>query len=82
MQKRFDVPDEGKKYVMKTINDNWKLYKHRLKKATYDAFDTIEEILANRPQHVPETQFIHLLELWNSATAQVCFFLQKCIFFS
>ncbi|XP_055960359.1 uncharacterized protein LOC126668380 [Mercurialis annua] len=66
VKKRYIVPEEGKRWVLKTIGDNWRVYKCRLKKNHYYKFKTDKSRLASRPSQVPETQFKALLNYWNT----------------
>ncbi|XP_050218532.1 uncharacterized protein LOC126669181 isoform X1 [Mercurialis annua] len=66
VKKRYIVPEEGKRWVLKTIGDNWRVYKCRLKKNHFYKFKTDKSRLASRPSQVPETQFKALINYWNT----------------
>ena len=71
MQKKYIVPPEGKKWVLATIGDDWRVYKCRVKKEHYYKYRTDKLRILNRPQHIAEDKFKELLNYWNSTNAKV-----------
>lgn len=56
---------------MATIREAWKRYKGKIKKKHFDKYDTIEDMLKNRPAQVPEAQFKKLIQYWSLPIVQV-----------
>lgn len=65
------IDETGKKWVLRTVNDLWRVYKSRLKEKHFTPYETDEERLAHKPENIPLKQFEHLLEYWNSGEAKV-----------
>ncbi|WOH00508.1 hypothetical protein DCAR_0519873 [Daucus carota subsp. sativus] len=84
---RFDIPEDGRKWVYTTLSVAWKLHKARVKKAYYTKYDNDEERLENRPDRVPLEDFKMLLKYWGDAKGIYCatyyivllFFLSKLL---
>ncbi|KAH7654254.1 putative transposase Ptta/En/Spm plant protein [Dioscorea alata] len=70
VQKKYIVPQEGKKWVLATIGDDWRVYKCRVKKEHYYKYNTDKMRILNRPQHIGEEKFKELLNYWNSTNAK------------
>ncbi|WOG86506.1 hypothetical protein DCAR_0205717 [Daucus carota subsp. sativus] len=67
---RFDIHEDGRKWVYTTLSVAWKLHKARVKKAYYTKNDNVEERLENRPDRVPLEDFKMLLKYWGDAKVQ------------
>ncbi|KAL6530263.1 hypothetical protein OROHE_014616 [Orobanche hederae] len=57
-------------WVLCGIRDSWRGSKSRLKKAHYTKYKTDEEMLANRPKHIPLEDFKLLLMYWGDNQVQ------------
>lgn len=58
---KFLIPTEGEKWVMIGLRDTWKRHKANIKERFFDKNSTIENILAKRPDDIPEFQFRQLI---------------------
>ncbi|KAK6777224.1 hypothetical protein RDI58_023941 [Solanum bulbocastanum] len=67
---KFLIPVEGKKWVMTTLRDAWRRHKQKIKERLFDKNSTIEDMLAKRPDDMPEEQFRQLIEYWKHQTVQ------------
>ncbi|GAB2280833.1 hypothetical protein Dimus_015456 [Dionaea muscipula] len=65
-QKKWIIPDEGKKWVLATINGSWRRHKTLIKKKYYKLYDNDKERLLNRPKGIPEEQFKGFIEMVGS----------------
>ncbi|KAK8916456.1 hypothetical protein KSP39_PZI022377 [Platanthera zijinensis] len=65
VEKRI-ISDEGKKWVLTTINDSWQRYKTIIKQKFYKPYDNEKERLLNRPKDIPEEQFKRFIEMVGS----------------
>ncbi|KAK6782339.1 hypothetical protein RDI58_020135 [Solanum bulbocastanum] len=61
---------EGKKWVMTSLRDAWRRHKQKIKERFFDKNSTIEDMLAKRPDDMPEEQFRQLIEYWKHPTVQ------------
>ncbi|WOH08469.1 hypothetical protein DCAR_0727910 [Daucus carota subsp. sativus] len=61
---KYIIPEEGKDWIMKTIDESWRVYKSRFKAQYYTKYDTDEDRLKNRPQHISLEQFKSLIAYW------------------
>ncbi|KAK8948747.1 hypothetical protein KSP39_PZI005929 [Platanthera zijinensis] len=64
--KKWIIPDEGKKWVLATINGSWRRYKTIIKQKYYKPYDNDKERLLNRPKSIPEEQFKGFIEMVGS----------------
>ncbi|XP_072070428.1 uncharacterized protein [Arachis hypogaea] len=62
---KFILPDSGEKWVMQVIQDAWKWFKGKIKQKHFVPYDTIEDMVKNRPPQVPESGFIKLIYYWS-----------------
>ncbi|CAH9109533.1 unnamed protein product, partial [Cuscuta epithymum] len=62
---KYMVPIEGRKWVMSTINDLWRVHKSRMKDKHYYAYTTDARRWKNRPKTISEQQFRDLLNYWD-----------------
>ncbi|MED6178717.1 hypothetical protein PIB30_110272, partial [Stylosanthes scabra] len=67
---KFILPASVEKWVIQTIRDAWKRFKGKLKQNHFEPYDNFEDMLKNRPLHVPEDQFIKLILYWSHPTIQ------------
>ncbi|KAK8937798.1 hypothetical protein KSP40_PGU011706 [Platanthera guangdongensis] len=65
-KKKWIIPDEGKKWVLATINGSWRRYKTIIKQKFYKPYDNEKERLLNRPKGIPEEQFKGFIEVIGS----------------
>ncbi|XP_019227198.1 PREDICTED: uncharacterized protein LOC109208527 [Nicotiana attenuata] len=55
---------------MTGLCDAWKRHKRNIKKKYFDKNATIEQMLQNRPNEIPEVQFRQLIEYWDDENVQ------------
>ncbi|KAH0693182.1 hypothetical protein KY285_020279 [Solanum tuberosum] len=67
---KFLIPVEGKKWVMTSLHDAWRQYKQKIKDRYFDKNSTVEDMLAKRPDDMPEEQFRQLIKYWKHPTVQ------------
>ncbi|KAH0706347.1 hypothetical protein KY289_011423 [Solanum tuberosum] len=67
---KFLIPVEGKKWVMTGLRDAWRRHNLKVKERLFDKNSTIEDMLAKRPDDIPEVQFRQLIEHWKHPTVQ------------
>ncbi|KAH0667865.1 hypothetical protein KY285_029071 [Solanum tuberosum] len=59
---KFLIPVEGKKWVMTGLRDAWRRHKQKIKERCFDKNSTVEDMLAKRPNDIPEGQFRQLIK--------------------
>ncbi|OIT28730.1 hypothetical protein A4A49_31278 [Nicotiana attenuata] len=69
-ESKFLIPAEGEKWVMTGLRDAWKRHNMNIKKKYFDKNATIEQMLQNRPDEIPEVQFRQLIEYWDDEHVQ------------
>ncbi|XP_052622717.1 uncharacterized protein LOC128128001 [Lactuca sativa] len=62
---KYDVPDDAKTWVLRTIGNLYKVYKCRFKKKHFYQFKDNKTRWKNRPECIPQEEFSKLLVLWN-----------------
>ncbi|KAH0709283.1 hypothetical protein KY284_010710 [Solanum tuberosum] len=67
---KFLIPIEGKKWVMTSLRDAWRRHKQKIKERYFDKNSTVEDMLAKRPDDMPEKQFRQLIKYWKHPTVQ------------
>ncbi|KAL8105340.1 hypothetical protein AgCh_029216 [Apium graveolens] len=67
---KYIISEEGYKYVMTTMRDQFKGYKASIKKDHYSKYDTDELRLQKRPREVPLKDFKILLNYWGDEKVQ------------
>ncbi|KAK6777826.1 hypothetical protein RDI58_024544 [Solanum bulbocastanum] len=67
---KFLIPVEGKKWVMTSLRDAWRRHKQKIKERFFDKNSSVEDMLAKRPDDMPEEQFRQLIEYWKYPTVQ------------
>ncbi|KAH0730621.1 hypothetical protein KY289_001809 [Solanum tuberosum] len=67
---KFLIPVEGKKWVMTGLRDAWRRHKQKIKEKFFDKNSTLEDMLAKRPDGIPDNQFRQLIEYWKHPTVQ------------
>ncbi|KAL8107919.1 hypothetical protein AgCh_024355 [Apium graveolens] len=70
VKQKFIIPEEGKDWVMKIVDESWRVYKSRFKSQYYIKYDTDEDQLKNRPHHILLEQFKSLLAYWSDETVK------------
>ncbi|XP_049364749.1 uncharacterized protein LOC125829584 [Solanum verrucosum] len=70
-QSKFLIPVEGKKWVMTGLRDAWRRHKQKIKEKFFDKNSTLEDMLAKRPDGIPDNQFRQLIKYWKHPTVQV-----------
>lgn len=66
---KFLIPI-GEKWVMTGLRDAWKRYKKKIKERFFDKNSIVEDMLAKRPDGMPEVQFLQLIKYWKHPTIQ------------
>ncbi|KAF7801040.1 putative transposase [Senna tora] len=66
INEKFNVPDEGKKWVKSTIQDAWRRYKCKIKKLHFEKFANMTKRLKHRPATIPESHFKKLCLYWSN----------------
>ncbi|KAF7826469.1 hypothetical protein G2W53_017633 [Senna tora] len=61
---KYILHAQAERYVMKTINEAWRIHKCRVKSSHFTKYRTDAERLKNRPLSIPETQFKKLIKYW------------------
>lgn len=64
---------------MRTIRDAWRVYKCRIKKNHYTAYDNDDERIKNRPDDIPLAEFKALVAYWGTAKVKVYLQSLTCI---
>ncbi|KAH0661665.1 hypothetical protein KY284_026596 [Solanum tuberosum] len=59
---KFLIPVEGKKWVMTGLRDAWRRHKQKIKERCFDKNSTVEDMIAKRPNDIPEGQFRQLIK--------------------
>ncbi|KAH0757820.1 hypothetical protein KY290_021313 [Solanum tuberosum] len=78
LQKEHDINDlpncntkvEGKKWVITGLHDAWRRHKQKIKERSFDKNSTVEDMLAKRPNDMPEGQSPQLIKYWKHPTVQ------------
>ncbi|KAF7842068.1 uncharacterized protein G2W53_004366 [Senna tora] len=63
---KYILHAQAERYVMKTINEAWRIHKCRVKSSHFTKYRTDAERLKNRPLSIPETQFKKLIKYWKT----------------
>ncbi|XP_033509001.2 uncharacterized protein [Nicotiana tomentosiformis] len=63
---KYDIPEDGKKWTLETVQVARRKHKNRLKKDHFDAYVNDETRMLHIPEDVPASQFKELLKYWNS----------------
>lgn len=71
LQDKYIIPEEGEKWVNKTLNSSWRVHKSRMKKNHYLKYETDEERIQNKPDEIPLDDFKMLLRYWGEEGVQV-----------
>jgi hypothetical protein len=72
-QKRFDIDDEVRDWVMNSAGAKWKLFKSNLKKQIFDETLTDEEIKMKHAGRIDDNELDYLLKYWRSPKSQVSY---------
>lgn len=71
LQNRYIIPQQGEKWVFRTLNSLWRTHKSRTKKKYYTKYDNDDERIQNRPDHIPLEEFKMLLKYWSEEGVKV-----------
>lgn len=71
LQGRYVIPQEGEKWVLKTLNSLWRTHKSRTKTRFFTKYHNDEERIQNRPDQIPLEEFKMLLKYWSDEGVQV-----------
>ncbi|KAF7812455.1 putative transposase, Ptta/En/Spm, plant [Senna tora] len=63
---KYILHAQAERYVMKTINEAWRIHKCRVKSSHFTKYRTDAECLKNRPLSIPEIQFKKLIKYWKT----------------
>ncbi|KAH0765259.1 hypothetical protein KY285_001130 [Solanum tuberosum] len=69
--KKYDIPEIGNRWTLKTIQEAWRRRKFDLKTLHFDAYANDQIRMEKKPDDVPTSQFKELLKYWNSEKFQV-----------
>ncbi|KAK1369770.1 hypothetical protein POM88_035862 [Heracleum sosnowskyi] len=69
-KQHYIIPEECRKWSMKTIQTAWKGYKSRTKRDHYTPYATDDERLQNKPEEIPLEEFKLLLNYWGDPDVQ------------
>nr|XP_017233268.1 PREDICTED: uncharacterized protein LOC108207323 [Daucus carota subsp. sativus] len=67
---KYDIPEEGRTYTLRTIGALWRLHKARIKTDHYHKYDNDDDRLKNRPDVIPVEEFKVLLNYWGDEEVQ------------
>ncbi|KAH0637911.1 hypothetical protein KY289_037826 [Solanum tuberosum] len=59
-----------KEVVMTGLRDAWRRHKQKIKENFFDKNSTLDDMLAKRPDGIPDNQFRQLIEYWKHPTVQ------------
>lgn len=71
LQTVFVVPEEGKSWVLKSVGESWRTFKHRVKENHYTKYKTDEERRQHRLDFITEDIFTDLLAYWSDDNVKV-----------
>ncbi|KAM7266167.1 hypothetical protein ACFE04_019551 [Oxalis oulophora] len=63
-QQKYIISENGKKVVLRIINDAWRKHKHTIKKKYFDPFKNTKERLKTPPTCIPLDHFKVLINFW------------------
>ncbi|MED6150593.1 hypothetical protein PIB30_073836 [Stylosanthes scabra] len=64
INEKFILPIESMQWVMQALCRAWKKYKGQIKLLHFMKYKTKEQMMRNRPLHIPEVQFRKLIRYW------------------
>lgn len=67
---KYIIPEEGKDWVLRTLDDNWRVYKSRVKSRCFTKYDNDEDRIRSKPPNIPLEQFKVLLKYWSDESVQ------------
>ncbi|XP_063948192.1 protein PAF1 homolog [Daucus carota subsp. sativus] len=67
---KYDIPEEGRTYTLRTIGSLWRLHKTRIKKDHYFKYDNDDDRLKNKPEVIPVEELKVLLNYWADEEVQ------------
>ncbi|WJX44855.1 hypothetical protein P8452_31786 [Trifolium repens] len=70
VQRKYIIPEEGRKAIMSRINGAWKRYKWSVKRDHYLKYSNLKDRLKHRPKTIPPTHFKILLKFWDNNIIQ------------
>ncbi|XP_065876739.1 uncharacterized protein [Euphorbia lathyris] len=70
VKQKYSISEAGKPWMMRTMSDAWRVYKSRIKKSYYKAYDNNNDRRKNRPNFLPDKEFETLLQFWNDAKVE------------
>ncbi|CAI8589144.1 unnamed protein product [Vicia faba] len=68
--RKFILPVEARDWIETTVREEWRRYKHKIKKNHFLKYSNMTERLKNRPPNVPIAQFKSLCAYWSKETIQ------------
>ncbi|KAK2398181.1 hypothetical protein QL285_059675 [Trifolium repens] len=69
-KRKYILPAEARSWVIATVRDAWRRYKHEIKMKHFVMYSNMTERLKHRPKDVPEAHFKNLCEYWNKEPIQ------------
>lgn len=79
MQLKFDIPEIGEEFIIKSLANKWRGWKCTLKKMYFDPAKSVEEHLSKVPERVDEEQWKQLIIYWSSEEGKVLGYLLHII---
>ncbi|KAL8121437.1 hypothetical protein AgCh_018240 [Apium graveolens] len=70
LKTKYIIPEEGKNWVLKMLDDNWRVYKSRVKSRCFKKFDNDRDRIKSKPANIPLEQFMVMLKYWSDEAVQ------------
>lgn len=67
---KYEIPEEGRTYTLRTIGAAWRQHKSRVKNDHYKPYNNDEDRLKNKPNVISVEEFKVLLKYWGDAEVQ------------
>ncbi|KAL8094195.1 hypothetical protein AgCh_035898 [Apium graveolens] len=67
---KYIIPEEGKYCVLKMLDDNWRVYKSRVKSRCFKKFDNDRDRIKSKPANIQLEQFMVILKCWSDEAVQ------------
>ncbi|KAI5435668.1 hypothetical protein KIW84_022186 [Lathyrus oleraceus] len=70
IKQKFILPIEARNWVLTTVRDSWRRYKHKIKKNHFLKYSNMTERLKHSLPRVPKAHFRNLCKYWNKELIQ------------
>ncbi|KAL8094205.1 hypothetical protein AgCh_035908 [Apium graveolens] len=67
---KYIILEEGKYWVLKTLDDNWRVYKSRVKSRYFKKFYNDRDRVKSKHVNIPLEQFMVILKYWSDEDVQ------------